>query len=110
MIGKTEEISRSKNKMIENRYPDQMTRLDQLCRQQEIFRTWSRISARMIVQEDDGSGRLPDRRTKHFAGMDNGLVQAPLGNFNDFNELVPGIQESDSEYFCPERGERPLEL
>src|SRR6266705_5285436 len=78
LIGKTDVLMIPDNNVVKNPNANDLSGRDEAVGQGPVFRTRLRISARVIVHEDDGRGRLPDGRDEGFPQMYDTQRQAPL--------------------------------
>jgi hypothetical protein len=54
-----------------------------------------RITRWMIVHQDEGIGRMRDHRLKDFSWVCEGLIDRPLTNRADLNEMLLGVEKKD---------------
>lgn len=92
------------NQVVEDSDIEEAQRLLQPLRHLAVGVAWFRISARMVVEEDDGGsvevqGALGNDSAVDFAAVD-GAVEEVLGR----QDVVLGIQEDDAEDFVRQVG------
>ena len=83
--------------MVVNPEIEHARALDQLARQPDVLAARRRITARMIVQQDDRRGGFEDRRLEDLAGMDQARLQGPFGHDTVPQETVVRIEQRDPE-------------
>lgn len=57
----------------------------------------------MIVHQDERVGRMDDHRLKDLSRVGEGLIDRPLTNRADLNEVLFGVEKNDSERFTIEK-------
>src|SRR5438132_654175 len=78
LVGKTDVLMVPDNNVVKNPNANDLPGRDEAVSQGPVFLTRLRISARVIVHEDDCRGRLPDGRDEGFPRMHDTQRQAPL--------------------------------
>jgi hypothetical protein len=76
---------------------EQSAALDELPREVDVFLGWRRISGRVVVDQDEMSGRLEDRLAKDLPGVDDRGRQAPLGDEHVAEQPVLAVEQRDAE-------------
>ena len=62
--------------------------------QPEIDVTRRRIAGWVVVNQDEGVGRMADRRLEDFSGVSKAFVQCSFRNLADGDQAEPGVQQN----------------
>ena len=90
--------------VIEHFDPQQPAGLGQLFGDAMIFAARSRITAGMIVHQQDCRRRVTNRRSKHFARMHETCVEGPNGDAMVLDRFVFRVERDDVKLFLPTVG------
>ena len=66
----------------------------------DIFLARLRISARVIVHQNNAGRMLDDSVTEHFAGMRERRIEEPFGNRDFPYDFVGAVQQNDEKTSC----------
>jgi hypothetical protein len=62
---------------------------------EDILITWCGISGRMVMDDEDAVGRVPDRRAKNFPWVDEAVSKCSDGDLVGSDGLVLGIEADE---------------
>ena len=97
LIGKTEMTSFAKDDMIQEGDAKEVGTFSEPDREEMVFLTGRRITGRMVMGTETGSGIHENERLKDFARMDDRQGQGTDRDDIDANNTVFGVESADEE-------------
>ena len=76
----------------------------------QVFPARGRVAARVVVDQNDGRGRLPDRGAENLAGVNDALIQGSFRNLHLAQDPVLSVQEKDQEILLAAITETVVEM
>jgi hypothetical protein len=89
----------SEDYVVENVDAEELARFHEAPRKGEIVGRGLGITRRMVVDEDQAHGTMPDGWTKHLPGMDKGGRERSDGNHEQSEHLVACSNKDHGERF-----------
>src|SRR3990172_5923331 len=96
--------------MVEHADAHELADIRQTARQLLVFHAGTGVAAGMVVEKDDRSRRLFDRRKEGFSGVNEACRQTPFRDGDIFQDLMLRIQENRLEDFAAEMLEARLKM
>jgi len=84
--------------VVEQRNSEELSAIPKTPRDLEVLRGGLRVTARVVVCDDDSCSRLTNRRTEHLARMNRRCGQRPARYLGNGEHTMPRVQKERDEH------------